>query len=164
MGRIVVGVDGSDGSRRALRWALTEARLRGADLDVVCAVAEPRPWVDPVLFPPPPVEDLCGLGRATLDEILAGFDLAGVHVERIAAVGGGARVLLEAAVGADLLVVGSRGRGGFRSLMLGSVAQQVVAHAACPVVVVVPEHRASDASRRTESAAQVPAGGPEPEV
>lgn len=162
MGRIVVGVDGSDGSRRALRWALGEARLRGADLDVVCAVAEPRPWVDPVLFPPPPAEDLCGQGRAIVDEVLGGIDLAGVHVERISAVGGGARVLLEAAVGADLLVVGSRGRGGFRSLMLGSVAQQAVTHAMCPVVVVVPEHRTSSSSRHPGTLA--PPGRPEPGV
>lgn len=139
MGRIVVGVDGSYGSRRALRWAVREARLRQTDLDVVCAVAEPHPWADPVIFPPPPTEDLCAHGRTLVDEVLAGFDLVGVHVERITAVGGGARVLLEAALGADLLVVGSRGRGGFKARLLRSVAQQVVTHAACPVAVVVPE-------------------------
>jgi nucleotide-binding universal stress UspA family protein len=161
MGRIVVGVDGSEGSRRALRWAVREARLRGADLDVVCAVAEPHAWADPVLFPPAPTEDLRGQGLALLDEVLAGIDLAGVPVERISAVGGGARVLLEAAIGADLLVVGSRGRGGFKALMLGSVAQQAVTHAACPVVVVVPEHRASSLSRRQALGTKVPTVGPD---
>lgn len=162
MGRIVVGVDGSDGSRRALRWAVREARLRAADLDVVYAAAELHPWVDPGLFPPLPTEDLCAQGRAVLDEFLAGIDLAGVHVERISTVGGGARVLLEAAIGADLLVVGSRGRGGFKALMLGSVAQQAVTHAACPVVVVVPEHRTSLSSGRQGSGITIPADGPEP--
>ena len=144
MARIVVGIDGSDRARRALRWALGEARLRHADLDVVHAVSEPRTFADPVLFPPIPIADLKTEGLKVVDQALAGLDGGHVGIERIAAVGGAARILCDAAIGADLLVVGSRGLGGFRGLLVGSVTQQVVAHAPCPVVVVVPEDRPVD--------------------
>lgn len=144
MARIVVGVDGSDRAGRALRWALAEARLRHADLDLVHAVSEPLPLADPVIFPPIPVEDLKAGGLKVIDQALAGLERDGVAIERIAAVGGAARILCESAIGADLLVVGSRGLGGFRGLLVGSVTQQVVAHSPCPVVVVVPQDRQVD--------------------
>ncbi|MCA1782170.1 MAG: universal stress protein [Intrasporangiaceae bacterium] len=144
MARIVVGIDGSDRARRALTWALGEAQLRQANLDVVHAVSEPLPFADPVIFAPIPVDDLRAEGLKVIDQALTGLDDGRVEIERIAAVGGAARILCEAAMGADLLVVSSRGLGGFRGLLVGSVTQQVVSHAPCPVVVVVPDDRHVD--------------------
>ena len=138
MRRIVVGVDGSPQAAVALRWALDEARLRDATLEVVHA------WLFPVVsdVPGAAVDSLIGdLERAAgrlLDRVVedvAGPD-PGVKVERRVLEGGAATVLVDAAAGADLLVVGSRGRGGFAGLVLGSVAQQCLHHAPCPVVVV----------------------------
>ena len=149
MARIVVGIDGSDRAAQALRWSLAEARLRDADLDVVHAISEPIPFADPVIFPPVPIGDLKAEGLKVIDQALAGLERGEVRIERIAAVGGAARILCEAAEGADLLVVSSRGLGGFRGLLVGSVTQQVVAHAPCPVVVVVPQDRKVDTRAST---------------
>jgi nucleotide-binding universal stress UspA family protein len=142
MSRIVVGVDGSEHARRAVRCAVGEARLRGTDLDVVYAVPEPIMLADPVIMPMPPRERLREEGLAVIEKHLADIDTTGVKVEPIAAIGSPTAVLCEVAKGAELLVVGSRGLGGFRGLLLGSVTQQVVAHAPCPILVVVPEDRA----------------------
>jgi nucleotide-binding universal stress UspA family protein len=138
MNTIVVGVDGSTGSRAALRFATQEARLRGASLRIVTA------WQMPVLafsggFIPAdlPME----FERAAEDASRQSLEWlgeagSGVHIERVVEEGQAAHVLVEAAKGAKLLVVGSRGRGGFTGLVLGSVSQQCVQHAPCPVVVV----------------------------
>ena len=134
--RIVVGIDGSQCSRRALHWALSEAELRNADVDVVHA------WEMPVAFGTIPGEmayDTTALeeaARATVDEMVAAAQQPGVRVEKIVTYGPAAATLLEAAKGADLVVVGSRGRGGFTGLLLGSVGQAVAHHAPCPVVIV----------------------------
>ena len=141
MSRIVVGVDGSEHAKRALVCALHEARLRGASLDLVYAVPEPIMLADPVLMPTPPRDRLHEEGLAMIEKMLADIDTGDVAVEPIAAIGSAANVLCHTAEGADLLVVGSRGLGGFRGLLLGSVTQQVVAHAPCPILVVVPEDR-----------------------
>jgi nucleotide-binding universal stress UspA family protein len=139
MVRIVVGVDGSDCSTEALRWALGEARLRGASLRVVYA------WKLPVFVPngfaPVPIPDpdeLRETARRRLDEIVAEVmgKATDLEIERKAVEGSAAQVLVEEAEGANLLVVGSRGHGGFTGLLLGSVSQQCAAHATCPVVVV----------------------------
>jgi nucleotide-binding universal stress UspA family protein len=139
MSRIVVGTDGSDRSRRAIRFALEEARLRDADLEVVHAIPEPYMIVDPVISPPPPREGLREAGLELVERSMSGLPTQGVTIEPIAAFGNPSQVLCEVAQGADLLVVATRGLGGFRGLLLGSVTQQVVAHASCPVLVVVPE-------------------------
>lgn len=133
--RIVVGVDGSIGARVALAWALEEARLRGAELDVV------HSWeylgvvtVGYVAVDPRQMEDAARLllGRV-VEEVGAAKDR---DVHPVLVEGPAARSLLDASEGADLLVVGSRGRGGFAGLLLGSVSRQVTHHAHCPVVVV----------------------------
>lgn len=143
--RIVVGVDGSSHARRALVHAVDEARRRDATVDAVYAYAPPVYWSAPefgVLIPRPEsevVEDATQLLERELAELPDD-----VVVEPIVVEGPAARALLETARGADLLVVGSRGRGGFMGLLLGSTSHQVVTHATCPVVVV-PMAAASDA-------------------
>jgi len=140
MERIVVGIDGSDNSHRALRWALDEGRLRRAAVEVVHTWNAPYmggyrydvPMVDP--------ENYEKTANQVLDSAIDGEDTSGlpVPVERIVTSGGAARVIVETAKGAELVVVGSRGLGGFKGLLLGSVSQQVTHHAPCPVVVVPP--------------------------
>lgn len=141
MTRVVVGIDGSEHAGRALARAVEEARSRGAELDVVHAAPAPLKFADPVKAPPPAPERLREAGAKLIDQALAEVDIRDLETTRIAAVGHTSRVLCDVARGADLLVVGSRGHGGFRGLLVGSVTQQVVAHAPCPVLVVVPEAR-----------------------
>ena len=143
MERIVVGVDGSEPSNRALRWALQEARLRGAAVQAVHAWTPPyvgvHPYTAPVLHP----AELERAARELLDHVVAETDAGSppVPIERHVVEGPAARVLLDASKGAALVVVGSRGRGGFAGLLLGSTSQQVCHHATCPVVVVPDEER-----------------------
>lgn len=137
-GRIVVGVDGSDSARRALRWTLDEARRRDACVDVVHA------WQPSLLMPtavatmPGYVDAMEKAARGTLDGVVDGEDLRRqpAPVERILVRGGAARSVLEVAEGADLVVLGTRGLGGFRGLLLGSVTHHVAHHATCPLVVI----------------------------
>ncbi len=138
----MVGFDGSDAARAALEFGLEEARLRGCGLRVVCAWHYPLSgYMGGGFEPPGPRLEAAELERAAeagLDRALValGGDLAAVEIERRVRRGAAAAVLLEEAAGAALLVVGSRGHGGFAGLLLGSVSQQCVAHAPCPVIVV----------------------------
>ena len=137
MQRIVVGVDGSETAQRALHWAIDEARRREARLDVIHAWHMPFTGVTP--YAPPPQWDSTVFedeAKGVLDRALAAEDTTGVEVHRFVSLGGAAEMLIQASKGADLVVVGSRGRGGFTGLLLGSVSQQVVHHAPCPVVVI----------------------------
>lgn len=148
MGRIVVGVDGSPGGNAALRFALEEARLRGAVLHAIHAwvmplyEGVPGPFV--VGLPPGPAleevrEELERTASAVLDRALAeAVPAGGVEVRREVVEGAPARVLLDAARDAELLVVGSRGRGGFVGLLLGSVGAHCARHSPCPVAIVKP--------------------------
>ena len=139
MGKIVVGVDASEGSRAALRWAFDEARLRGCPLDVVTVWQYPVLTTLPAFGALPPIEDLSTEAEASLTQVLAEEGVAStdaVEVSTVVAEGAAAAALLEAATDADLLVVGSRGHGGFTGMLLGSVSQHVVSHAPGPVVVV----------------------------
>ena len=146
---IVVGVDGSEGSRAALRFACDEARLRGAAVYVVHAWWA-IPELDQEMAPTgeergTPVErDAKRMIEAfcleTLGDPSRGLEVDAVPVQGVAA----SVALLEAARGAQLLVVGSRGAGGFRKLLLGSVSEQCIHHAGCPVVVVHGGNRAGD--------------------
>ena len=139
--RVVVGIDGSTGARQALRWAIAEARFRGAVLDVVHAWHPPYLGGHPYAVPVPDPDLYEGAARQVLHDALAAEDVTGLSrpVEEILTLAGSAAsALLEASKGADLIVVGSRGLGGFGELLLGSVSHQVAHHATCPVVIVPP--------------------------
>jgi nucleotide-binding universal stress UspA family protein len=136
---IVAGVDGSEDSKEALRWALAEAALRRATVRAVHAWSMPIAFGGPDM-PPQPYDgpELRDQAQASLDaavDEVAG-EAAPVAVERVVEQGSPADVLVRAAEGADLLVVGSRGHGGFAGLLLGSVGQQCAQHAPCAVVIV----------------------------
>ncbi|GAA4615865.1 universal stress protein [Saccharopolyspora hordei] len=142
--RIVVGVDGSPGSRDALRWALRYAERCGGTVTALIA------WAPPVLVeaaPVPPVisdEEVRTRAEQVLRRVVeeTAAELAtSVPVHQDAVCGPAAGSLLERARDADLLVVGSRGHGGFVGALLGSVSQHCVTHARCPVVVVRPAAR-----------------------
>jgi nucleotide-binding universal stress UspA family protein len=138
--RIVVGIDGSDASLDALRWAAREAELRGADLLVIHAWHVPvgNPYVPGI----PDVTSLAEGSKQLLEHSLAevfGAKLPdGVSAELRQ--GPASIVLIEAAKQADLLIVGSRGHGGLVGAILGSVSTAVVHHAPCPVLVVRHPH------------------------
>ena len=144
MNRIVVGIDGSPPSGQALRWAAAEAKLRGAALRVVHTWAFPYivagPGLDPTLDARM-IEDVRRKAEELVEHELSvlGDEAAGVDIERVVVDGAPAPTLIEAAEGSDLLVVGSRGHGGFAGLLLGSVSQQCAHHAPCPVVIVRPQ-------------------------
>ena len=136
--RVVVAVDGSTVSQRALAWAAEEARLRDAALDVVNA------WRAPYLatYPMVPLPLDTGPFEEASKEILetavssVPTDQLPAQVERISVHGGAAEVILNVAKGADLVVMGSRGLRGLEAALLGSVTNQVTHHASCPVVVI----------------------------
>ena len=135
-GRIVVGVDGSEPARRALAWAARQAELTGAGLDVVMAWEMPAMLFGPVVWPEgyDPRSDAV---RVLEEEVAAALDPgSAIPVTMRVEEGQAASVLHEAARGADLLVVGSRGRGGFTGLVIGSVSEHLAAHAPCPIVIV----------------------------
>lgn len=144
MQRIVVGVDGSPNAKAALRFALEEAEIRGAAVHAV--MAWHLPYYGGMAGMPLPVDAdaIEGSYRAELaaavDAVVAGSDAT---VQRHLVQGTPAGVLLDAAAEAAMLVVGSRGHGGFVGLLLGSVSQQVAAHAPCPVVIVPGEDETS---------------------
>jgi nucleotide-binding universal stress UspA family protein len=148
MAKIVVGYDGSDVSRDAVRFAVEEGELRRALVEIVHAWTAPPPPVDSIALTPE-INDyypalLAQLREraeqwvaAVVDEVTAGKQ--DVQVEGVAIEGAPAAVLLdEAERDALMVVVGSRGHGGFARLLLGSVSEQVARHAPCPVVI----HRA----------------------
>lgn len=135
-GRIVVGVDGSPQSLEALRWALKQAEATGASIEAIHA------WQIPVAYGAPvavmPGESFAASAERALGESVEQVlgERTDIQVTRVAEQGLPAKVLLEHSRGAELLVVGSRGRGGFKGLLLGSVSQHCVSHAHCPVVVI----------------------------
>jgi nucleotide-binding universal stress UspA family protein len=139
---IVVGVDGSEHSLAAVRWAAAEARLRGARLRLVAAWKVSTLMYAAEAFPPPYTVDLEAGMRRNAEDMLEqacqalAADLEGVAVERMVRSGPAANVLCEAAAVADMLVVGSRGHGGFSGLLLGSVSHQCAQQAPCPVMIV----------------------------
>lgn len=133
--RIVVGVDGSEGSTRALEWAAAEAARAGAALEVHTAYGPGG-----VLATPATTERAM---RRLVEQSVDHVHQVAPDVKALGVTHEGSPVtaLIEASHGADLLVVGSRGRGGFTGLLLGSVSQQCAVHAHCPVVIVRPKDR-----------------------
>lgn len=164
-GRIVVGVDGSQGSLNALRWALGEARARKIPVHAVFAWQYHPPWVDPGLGSMFPLgyhpeggapEDAFAEAAASVAKLLDAAvseayesdpDSATdpVRITQEVVEGHAAQVLLDSVSGGDMLVVGSHGHGGFFGAVLGSVSQRVVSHSRCPVVVVPAPQRAPNA-------------------
>jgi nucleotide-binding universal stress UspA family protein len=130
--RVVVGIDGSAGSDHALEWAAAEAARRGAVLEVHTSYSPGYAFITP--------QEVQQAMQHVLDEAVNHIvDLApGLAFEGVTHEGSAAKVLIEASKGADLLVVGSRGLGGFSGLLLGSVSQQCSLHAHCPIVIVRP--------------------------
>jgi nucleotide-binding universal stress UspA family protein len=144
MEKIVVGIDGSESSKNALRWAVEDARVRGAEVIALHAYEEPMPGADATLAVP---VDLPGLVTEfhegalrfvteVVEEVVG--NAVTVNVAPIAVEDEPARALLDAARDADLLVVGSHGHG-LSGLFLGSVSLECARHAACPVLI----HRGS---------------------
>jgi nucleotide-binding universal stress UspA family protein len=143
-GQIVVGVDGSEQARRALAWAVDEARLRKWAVVVVHSysippllmAAEVGPVGPPAIPDPGLVESLGHAAEKLLAREIENADTDDVSVDGRVVPGPPADALIQQARGADLLVVGTRGLGGFRELILGSVSDQVARHSPCPVVIV----------------------------
>lgn len=137
METIVVGVDGSEASVRALRWAVEEARLRNARVRAVHAWSYPHvsTYHQAVRALSAPLAEEA---EATLDRAVRGgaAGAAGVEIEQVVVEGPAAAALVDASSDASLLVVGSRGLGGFSGLLLGSVSHQAASHASCAVVIV----------------------------
>jgi nucleotide-binding universal stress UspA family protein len=138
---IIVGVDGSDSSRAALHWAYDEATHHGASLTIVMTwhlatlpMSVPYGAMTDRDYESQPRIDALGL----LDGLVAELEPREPQVDVRTSIeeGNPAKVLIERSKGADLMVVGSRGHGGFAGMLLGSVSQHLVAHSDCPVVVV----------------------------
>lgn len=138
--RIVVGVEGSGGAKAALKWAVNEAKIRSAKVEVVTAYA-PTFVASAVDFNYAPIdsidlkEQIENMQKEVVDSVIGTEDKS-VELECQLMKGRPADTLISASEGADMLVVGSRGRGGFKGLLLGSVSHQIVQHCMCPVVIV----------------------------
>jgi nucleotide-binding universal stress UspA family protein len=139
MSHIVVGIDGSSCSKHALRFAAEEASLRAESLRVVCAWQVPvgvymgsniAPVLDPTGFSARARES----AEKEIDEVLG--SPANSSTELRVREGNAVKILVEESGDTSMLVVGSRGRGGFGGLLLGSVSQQCAAHSRCPVTIV----------------------------
>lgn len=136
---IVAGIDGSDGAALALEFAASEAKLRDSDLRIVCAWHVPvQVYAGAMVVPDIEPEALAVATRAAAERQAA--EVLDTHPDvrhqLVMREGSAAVVLVEESQRAELLVVGSRGRGGFAGLLLGSVSQQCAVHAVCPVVIV----------------------------
>jgi len=143
-GRIVVGVDGSDEAAAALRWAVEEATLRDARVEAVYAWSYvpmttagdsglvPMAWTESTEMLEATHANAARIAEEQVDSVLgAGHDVVISLVQ-----GDASDALLDAARGADLLVVGNRGRGALKEVLLGSTSGRVADHAPCPVVIV----------------------------
>jgi nucleotide-binding universal stress UspA family protein len=146
--RLVAGVDGSQSSIAALRWAVHQAQLSGGTIDAVIA------WEFPIAAGGLGWAPTSGLDDTDYSELAAKALSAaiaevspppGITVHQIVTEGNAAQVLLNAAKDADLLVVGNRGHGGFADALIGSVSVRCLHHATCPVVIIrIPPHGASN--------------------
>jgi nucleotide-binding universal stress UspA family protein len=138
MGIIVVGVDGSEGAAIALDFAMKEAALRGSKLRLVSAWEIPASVLASVVAGKEFYEEFRENAIKVAHEAaaLVSERQPGVDHEEIVVEGQAGKVLLENAADAELMVVGRRGHGSFREMLLGSISRQVVVHAKCPLVIV----------------------------
>ena len=142
---IIVGVDGSGHSQRALEWAMKEAAIRHVPLTVLTVHEAIAGWYGGVAsYADDPARTLEAreAAQAETDKVLAGLD--GPHPDPVtvtAVHGFPVAELISAGQDADMIVLGSRGTGGFARLVMGSVSSQVVQHAHCPVLIIPPENR-----------------------
>jgi nucleotide-binding universal stress UspA family protein len=145
MSGVIVGVDGSGHSQRALVWAMNEAAIRHAPLTVLTVHEALRGYYSGVtVYPGDPdrTEEVRAAAQAETEKVLAGLGESRPGPVTVKAVHGlPAEELINASKDADMLILGSRGAGGFSRLMMGSVAAQVAQHAHCPVVIIPPENR-----------------------
>ena len=135
---VVVGVDGSEESTQAVAFAAAEADREGQELTVVYAFSEPDPWIDSGALTENLAEMLVDEEKLVLSETVSGLevDYPDLVVREVLETDQEpAAALVKAAAGAQMLVVGSRGRGGFKRLLLGSTAHGVLTHLPCPTVI-----------------------------
>ena len=145
-GRILVGVDGSDGSRRALAWAIEQAAARGAVVQPVIVWERSFDYGSEQYWPAD--EKIAEAARKRLAAVVtevAGPDPA-VTIDPLVLEGDPGRILCARSASADLLVIGSRGHGGFAGLVLGSVSTKCAHHSRCPVVIVPRRDQDPDAA------------------
>lgn len=137
MDRIVVGVDGSEGSRAALAWAVKEASLRDSTLELVNVYAPPMAYegISSAIQAEELIQGPRRAAEALVKELAAGIDAVPVQTHAIEDASA-PRALVEHAAGAAMLVVSARGLGPFRRMLLGSVSSNVAHHATCPVVII----------------------------
>lgn len=137
---IVVGVDGSEGSQRALRWAVQEARRLGAPVLALHACWKPPELAGSGPDADAPEDDAARLqaGQQLVERMLADAVDDDVDVQSEVVDDHPAVALIDRSYAADRIVVGTRGIGGFEALLLGAITHQVVQHSRCPVVVVPP--------------------------
>jgi nucleotide-binding universal stress UspA family protein len=139
--RIVIGVDGSQGSKTALRWAMIQAGRTGATVEAITVWQDPARygtaygWTSQAFEGDTYINTMAKVLDDTVDEVSAQLDRPVTVVTRILE-GHPAEALLRAASGARLLVLGSRGHGAFAGMVLGSITQHCIQHPPCPVVVV----------------------------
>lgn len=142
---IVVGIDGSEASRSALQWAVREAESKGYSVLVISTYAIPAiAMAEPGFsYEPANVQELADYCRQVVatEVSAASKEHPAVKIEAKVIEGPAAQTLIDASERASMLVVGSRGHGGFVGLLLGSVSQQCVTHAHCPVMVMRPYTR-----------------------
>ena len=142
---IIVGVDGSGHSQRALEWAMKEAAIRHAPLTILTVHPAIMGYFGSMVTTPVDLEfteQIQAAVKLEADRVLAG--LSGSHPESVtvkAVHGFPVEEFVSASKGADIVVLGSRGAGGFTRMLMGSTAGQVVQHAHCPVLIIPPEDR-----------------------
>ncbi|MGX6607001.1 universal stress protein [Micromonosporaceae bacterium Da 78-11] len=139
--RIIVGVDGSQGSKTALKWAMRQAGLTGATVEAIATWQDPAQygtaygWTSAAFEGDTYATAMVKALDDTIAEVTAQLPHPVTVLPQVIQ-GHAVEALLHAAAGAELLVVGSRGHGTFAGIVLGSVSQHCVQHAPCPVVVV----------------------------
>ena len=145
MSGIIVGIDGSGHSQRALEWAFKEAALRRVPVTVLTvhqAVRDNLGFVSSYPGDPDLTAEAEAAAKAETEKVMAALGSSRPESVTISGINGiPAGELVKAGEGADMIVLGSRGAGGFSRLSMGSVAAQVAQHAPCPVVIVRPPHR-----------------------